>query len=162
VAQGEQGLVETGFRNARRVTLNVPGVNGLIVAEKPSAGRCRMPVRMRHASQAGQPGLARIMAAMRAAPQAGRSRRVRRSIPSQVSLLSCRYERRRVWQRITTESLAVVTAAAAGGMDLGLGQEGQGAGRALSRPFVNPGCALASFDRKVPLYQLMVQELSMH
>jgi hypothetical protein len=34
-AEYEQWLTETGFRYPRRVPLNVPGANGLIIAEKP-------------------------------------------------------------------------------------------------------------------------------
>jgi 3-hydroxy-5-methyl-1-naphthoate 3-O-methyltransferase len=34
-AEYEQWLTETGFRKPRRVPLNVPGANGLIIAEKP-------------------------------------------------------------------------------------------------------------------------------
>ncbi len=34
-AEYEQQLTETGFRQPRRVSLNVPGANGLIIAGKP-------------------------------------------------------------------------------------------------------------------------------
>jgi hypothetical protein len=34
-AEYEQWLTETGFRNVRRIPLDVPGANGLIIAEKP-------------------------------------------------------------------------------------------------------------------------------
>ena len=34
-AEYEQWLTETGFRNVRRVPLDVPAANGLILAEKP-------------------------------------------------------------------------------------------------------------------------------
>jgi len=33
----EQQLTETGFRQPRRISLTVPGANGLITAQKPSA-----------------------------------------------------------------------------------------------------------------------------
>jgi hypothetical protein len=34
-AEREQQRTETGFRQPRRVSLNVPGANGLIIAGKP-------------------------------------------------------------------------------------------------------------------------------
>ena len=50
-AEYEQWLTGTGFRNARRVSLNVPGANGLIIAEKSRARPAR-PL-LRRARQAG-------------------------------------------------------------------------------------------------------------
>ena len=50
-AEYEQRLTETGLRQPRRISLNVPGANGLTTAEKPQAPSAHL--RLRRARPAG-------------------------------------------------------------------------------------------------------------